>query len=199
MTIEGLLPRAQVPDALALSQQLEVLVRVHRRRLVRAAVREGLQQDEALDVLQEALLRFSTHGDWPAHLRDDVEGAGRLLTTLVKNEARNLRRKKHREVLPMTALTEADVAGEALEELLSEAEAYVRLSGCIATLKERQRAVVIARFFEGKSGEEVAAELGLSPGNVAVILHRARASLASCIRASREKLEREGVLPPPGR
>lgn len=195
MPIEGILPPAEVPDALALSQQLEELVRVHRRRLVQAAVNEGLQADEALDVLQEALLRFSGHAEWPVQLRDDVEGAGRLLTTLVKNEARNLRRKKYREALPMTALTEADEAGQALEEVLSQAEAHVRLSGCIATLKERQRAVVVARFFEGKSGEEVAAELGLTPGNVAVILHRARSSLATCIRNSRELLEREGVLP----
>jgi RNA polymerase sigma-70 factor (ECF subfamily) len=47
----------------------------------------------------------------------------------------------------------------------------------VATLPERQRIVVSLRDLDGQSAEEVAALLGISPGNQRVLLHRGRSTV----------------------
>jgi RNA polymerase sigma-70 factor (ECF subfamily) len=68
------------------------------------------------------------------------------------------------------------------EEAVEDAEPRVferdRLANCLAALSERERAVVIASFFE-----EGSAEPGLSAGNVRVIRHRALGKLRTCMEA----------------
>ena len=54
----------------------------------------------------------------------------------------------------------------------------------ILTLPEPQQAVVTLRDVEGLSTEEVASLLGLSEGNVRVILHRGRARVRAIVEAS---------------
>jgi len=69
-----------------------------------------------------------------------------------------------------------------LEEAVEDAEPRVfereRLAACLEALSERERAVVIASFFEEKC------ELGLSAGNVRVIRHRALGKLRACMEAA---------------
>ena len=43
----------------------------------------------------------------------------------------------------------------------------------IGRLPERQRKIVMMRYFENLSGEEIAQKLGITPGNVRVLLSRA--------------------------
>lgn len=165
------------------------LVRAQSSALVRAAVAEGLEADEALDVVQSAAMTLLQRRDWQ-HLEHDLPGATALLVTLVQNTARNTRRRSHRAHLPLEGLNEdqqRDDAAEALELALDEARAHVSLIGCIDTLAAIQRAVVVARFFDGESGRNVAAQLNLSAGNVAVILHRAKGELRSCLQTSRKR------------
>jgi RNA polymerase sigma-70 factor, ECF subfamily len=181
-------PLDVVAPELEFSQWVGALVRSHRAALVRAAMAEGLLAQEALDAVQEAFATFIQRREWRA-LPRDIDDAPKLLTTLVKNHARNLRRKHSRKDEGMDALTgnaEVDTAWRQLDELMIEAEEHLKLTGCIATLKEVQRTIVTARFFEGASGLEVADEMGITPGNVAVILHRAREQLRGCLDASRE-------------
>jgi RNA polymerase sigma-70 factor (ECF subfamily) len=63
----------------------------------------------------------------------------------------------------------------------AEAGDLERLRGCVERLAERARTVVALSVYAGKSGAEVAAELGLSPGNVRVLRHRALAQLQACM------------------
>ncbi len=56
-----------------------------------------------------------------------------------------------------------------------------KLAACLQALAERDRTVVALTFFADKSGDEVAKELSLSPGNVRVIRHRALARLRECM------------------
>ena len=55
-----------------------------------------------------------------------------------------------------------------------------RLATCLQALSERERAVVVASFFD----EKPAAELGLSGGNVRVIRHRALGKLRGCMETA---------------
>ena len=181
------LPLSEVPQAIDFADWVGQLVREHRNLLANVARQGGLTSDEALDAVQEAFATFIENPEWRT-LRDPA-AARALLASLVKNKARNARRLHSRKDLGMEALTgesEVDRAWRELDELLIEAQEHLRLTGCIATLKEIQRTVVTSRFFEGASGQEAARVLGLTPGNVAVILHRARESLRGCLASSRD-------------
>ncbi|MBS2016487.1 MAG: sigma-70 family RNA polymerase sigma factor [Deltaproteobacteria bacterium] len=57
------------------------------------------------------------------------------------------------------------------------------LGGCLESLNRVQRDVVTLRMLEELSGEEVAEQLALEPGHVAVLLYRAKKSLAPCLTA----------------
>jgi RNA polymerase sigma-70 factor (ECF subfamily) len=56
-----------------------------------------------------------------------------------------------------------------------------RLAGCLDSLSERERSVVVLSFFDDKPADEVGAELAISGGNVRVIRHRALARLRKCM------------------
>lgn len=57
----------------------------------------------------------------------------------------------------------------------------LRLFLCIRELPERDRVVIRMTFMEDRDGDEVAARLGLTAGNVRVVRHRALAKLHDCL------------------
>lgn len=180
-----LVPRAR--KELARTRWVGALVQRHRAALVRVALDEGLGAEEALDAVQDAAATLLSRSDW-RHLEQAPDEARRLFNTLVRNHARNLRKRHWRKDVGLDELPESaelDLAARQLDAALDEAEDHVALTGCLSTLKATQRAVVVARFFEGASGLEVAQSLGLTAGNVAVTLHRARLQLRSCVESSR--------------
>ncbi len=59
-----------------------------------------------------------------------------------------------------------------------------RVTRCLQDLPERERAVLVMTFYEEKPAHEVAAILGLTPGNVRVIRHRGLMRLRQCIAGS---------------
>jgi RNA polymerase sigma-70 factor (ECF subfamily) len=59
-----------------------------------------------------------------------------------------------------------------------------RLARCLAGLGERERTVVALSFYAERDAEGIGGELGLEPGNVRVVRHRALARLRSCMEAS---------------
>jgi RNA polymerase sigma-70 factor (ECF subfamily) len=159
------------------------LVRDHRGYLLRLARREGLGGEDAFDVVQEAFQTFLT---LPAaqSLVDVPEDSRRLLSVVTRNAARNRRRLAAvaRTQATDTATFDALPSQSAnVEELLATAEEELRLRGCVAELGERQRAVVTLRMLEEFDGDDVARTLGITPQNVAVLLHRAKANLVRCM------------------
>ncbi len=161
---------------------IEHLVRTHRGALARLARAEGLSPEEALDAVQEA---FETYLELAAERPPpSAEDAARLLATITRNAARNTRRL-HAHARPHTS--DAQVLGALqsgapdTELLLARSQEHARLRGCLATLARVRRAVVTLRMLEEVPGEEVARVLGLSPGHVAVLLHRAKHELHACM------------------
>jgi len=160
------------------------LAKVHARPLAAVAVREGLSRVDAVDAVQEA---FSTLLSLPQarELSLDDEGAERLMSVLVRNAARNMRRRHHRRK-PHAALDEkTELAADLpdVETLIAMAEEHVALLGCVSQLGRVQRHVVTLRMLEELTPEDTGNELGLTPGNVAVLLHRAKRALYDCIEA----------------
>ena len=61
-----------------------------------------------------------------------------------------------------------------------------RLEQCLAQLPDRERSVVFLTFYAESAAATVAAEVGVSEGNVRVIRHRALAKLRACVLAGRQ-------------
>jgi RNA polymerase sigma-70 factor (ECF subfamily) len=56
-----------------------------------------------------------------------------------------------------------------------------RLLGCMAGLPPRDRSVLLLSFCEERPAEDIGRLLGLSPGNVRVVRHRALARVKDCV------------------
>lgn len=163
------------------------LARDHRAALASAARREGLGAEDAVDAVQEAFHTFLT---LPAarRLLGNGDEARRLLIAITRNAARN-RRRAHAVARPHASgddvLAGLRDGGPAADELLADAEARLQLASCVRCLGDAQRAVVSLRLLDDVPGEDVARALGITPGHVAVLLHRAKANLTVCmLRAS---------------
>lgn len=157
------------------------LARDHAGRLAGIARREGVGAADALDVVQDA---FHTLLARPGSRELPLDDAARLLATIVRNAARNLRRRHHR-ARPHVAPDELVADAPGPDAALDRAVASAQLVGCMAKLDEVHRHVVTLRVLEELSGDEAAQALGLTPGHVAVLLHRARKALERCMITER--------------
>jgi RNA polymerase sigma-70 factor, ECF subfamily len=164
--------------------RLSHLVRAERTALAALARAEGVTPEDAIDCVQEALCTLLDHAHRSARPAD-AAAWGPLLATMVRNAARN-RRRRHFRALPHDDLDAHPLAAgdaPAADEIIARAEDHVRLRACVEELCEIQRAVVTLRLLEEQPGEDVAAALGITPGHVAVLLHRAKQALRVCMTA----------------
>jgi RNA polymerase sigma-70 factor, ECF subfamily len=153
-------------------ERLTALVREHRAALIAVARQEGLRSEDALECVQEALATF---------LGMEHEGHGlATLKTIVRNAARNARRR-HRQRKPHLPIESEPADTLPADQLLAHAEDMVRLQACVAELCSVQRAVIMLRLLDERSGEDVASELGLTRSHVDVLVHRAKSSLRVCM------------------
>jgi len=114
-------------------------------------------------------------------LREGKVRDSRVLASFVlgtcRKVAANLRRgeRRRRDLLERHG---RELVPAAAEEPVLDID---RLSRCLGTLSPRERTVVVSSFYAERSADEIGAELGLTPGNVRVVRHRAIASLRSCM------------------
>ncbi|HEY4055695.1 MAG TPA: sigma-70 family RNA polymerase sigma factor [Kofleriaceae bacterium] len=159
------------------------IARSYAGQLASIARHEGIDAAEALDVVQDAFHTFLQRPD-SEHLREDTDGAVRLLSTITRNAARNLRRRHHRS-RPHVDVDDAELhaRGESPVDALERATTQAQLNGCMASLGDAHRHVITLRVLEELTGDEAAAALGLTANHVNVLLHRARKQLAACMLA----------------
>jgi RNA polymerase sigma-70 factor (ECF subfamily) len=159
------------------------LVHANRAPLVRLVRREGVRADDALDCVQEAFLSFLNLPQ-ARLLVGQADESARMLSALARNIARN-RRRRHDYARPHVvdeAIIEQIAAeGESADEIISRTEQHALALACLATLSEVQRAVVRLRLIDELPGENVAKQLGITPGHLAVLLHRAKQALRRCV------------------
>lgn len=139
-------------------ERFQAFVRSRWSRLVRTAYLLTGDRHEAEDVVQAALIK--TYRGWRRISRSDNADAyvRRILVSCHKDRFRKRR-------VPLW-LTDAvpDQADRA--DALAMSDERQRLLAALATLPERQRAVVVLRYWEDLSESEVAAALGCSVGTV---------------------------------
>ena len=164
------------------------LARAHTRALSSIARAEGLSADDALDAVQQAFYTFLNLPEATTLVGDEADSR-RLLSAVVRNVARNMRRRAyrrlpHEELTPHTEIAN-DVPG--VDELLSRAEDELRLMGCVSKLSDIQQRVVRLRMLEELSGDDVARELALRPDHVATLLYRAKKELFRCVTGATQR------------
>ncbi len=143
-----------------------------------------MSAEDALDVVQDAFHVLLQRREADA-LRDKPDDAARVLVAIVKNAARNARRRHHH------AKPHVDVDGEPLatsepapDVALDRAETTAQLVTCLGRLGDVHRHVIALRVLEELSGDDAARALGVTPGHVAVLLHRARKQLEACMQGA---------------
>lgn len=152
-----------------------------RGNLAAIARSEGLSPEDAIDCVQDG---FCTLIDLLQSGQVSEESdPGPVLVTIVRNAARNHRRRHFRsrphDEIDSLELAEHDVAVP--EDLLDRTVDRLRLCACVAELCEIQRAVVTLRILEERPGEDVAQLLGITKNHAAVLLHRAKTALRACM------------------
>ena len=160
---------------------VERLAREHTRGLTKVAAREGLGGEDAIDAVQEAFITFLQlpQARSMASVDEDVFA---FLGVIVRNAARNARRRHHRAMPHVPIEDHPQVDDEpSIDEWIERAEDHVAVLGCVQRLVDIQRHVVTLRLLDEMSNSEVAQALALQPGTVAVHLHRAKIALQRCL------------------
>ena len=166
-------------------QRLEVFLGGVQARAVRVAEIATRSRDEALDIVQDAMLHLArAYGkrppaEWPP-----------LFHRIVENKIRDWQRRQTvrnrlffwRSTTPPDEeeplVPEApDLTVPDATERLMQAEAMRRLEIAIAELPERQRQAFTLRVWDGLSTEEAAGVMGCSDGSVKTHLSRALLAL----------------------
>ena len=169
---------AQLVEAVNRSdaEAFESLYRRHRDWVVRLAYRFTADREDALDVLQETFAYILKKSP-------DLTLTAKMTTFLypvVKNISLTILRDK-RKAQPATGRSEADLTAPppAFEASRSD------LATVMSALPEPQREVVLMRFVDGMSLEEVARALDIPLGTVKSRLHHALAALRQDERTRR--------------
>jgi RNA polymerase sigma-70 factor (ECF subfamily) len=165
------------------SRKLATIER-HRRRIWGLCYRMTGDRAASDDLAQEALARALERADQAAE--ETFEGwLYRVATTTCLDWLRQSKRQSGAVMLvdPVT-LDDAPFTGDGDPEsaLVRRDDVRLAITTSLQALAPRQRAVLVLRDVLDRSTEETARALGLSAGNVKVLLHRARVSLEEAHR-----------------
>ncbi len=178
----GLIQRCQAGDRMAFDE----LISAHQDRVLNTAFRLMGNYDEALDLTQEVFLNCFRK-------IDSFKGDSSLRTWLYRitvNTAKN--RWKYQASRGLNRMMSLDSPMDADDEervkqvpdthptprkVASDRETMAFLEGQMATMNEEQREVLVLRYVEELSYDEIAVILNVSLGTVKSRIHRARLDL----------------------
>ena len=166
-------------------QAFAEIVRRHKVQIYRIVVRLVGDEDEALDILQEAFV--SAH----AALRryDKARPMRAWLTRIAINKARDWRRRRIVRrliwaILPIEHAADTPDDTPSPEIAASDRQELARVAGAIGQLPANLREVLILRTLEGQSQAEAAEILGISEKAIETRLYRARRTLTERLESS---------------
>jgi RNA polymerase sigma-70 factor (ECF subfamily) len=111
-------------------------------------------------------------------VRDEDQLASFVLgTSRMVALAQRSREARHARLLDSTTVPELHEASVDAQPVLDADQ----LRACLDELPPKERTVVVLTFYADRSGDEIAAELGTTSGNVRVVRHRAMARLQRCM------------------
>lgn len=163
---------AQEGDLDALARLFDRLAPVLRRIALRIAPERSLADDLVQEVFLTAVEKPEYH--------DPNRPVTAWLIGILSHRASKARRASGR-VIDTGRLEEREPA--APSERIEREELARSLKGVLSKLEPSDQALVTARLVEGRSGQELAQELGIQPGTLRVRLHRAIARMRDAVPA----------------
>ncbi len=166
-------------------QQLDAFLASVERRAFRMAQIATRDRDEALDLVQDAMLQLSKKyagrppEEWPALFYRILENRIRdwQRRQTVKNRLFFWRPSVHDGAQDEDPVEQVAEPGPGPQEELQRVEQMRRLEQALRDLPARQREAFELRLWEGLSVEDTARAMGCSDGSVKTHLHRALAAL----------------------
>lgn len=180
-------------DGASSAAELDAFLAGAQARAVRVAEIAIRSRDDALDIVQDAMLHLArAYGrrpstEWPPLFHRIVENKIRDFQRrqTVRNKVFFWRTKPAEDPdEPQPEDLAADLSLPDAAERLMQAEALQRLQLAISQLPDRQRQAFVLRIWDGLSTEEAAAVMGCSDGSVKTHLSRALAVLRSKLGAA---------------
>jgi RNA polymerase sigma-70 factor (sigma-E family) len=156
------------------------LFRTHRLAMVRLASLLVDDRETAEDVAQDAFAAL--HRRW-ASLANTDAAIGYLRTSVVNGSRSILRRRRTVRLHP--APDESRLTSEAADSIAMVAEEHREVLAAIRRLPDRQREVILLRYWSGLSESEIAATLGISIGAVKSNASRGRDAIAATLGGAR--------------
>ncbi|WP_245862530.1 RNA polymerase sigma factor [Phycicoccus duodecadis] len=156
------------------------LYAAHARGLVRLAWLLLHDEQDAEEVVQDAYV--SLHRRW-GRLDDPAAAAAYLRRSVVNGARSALRRRGVRQRYAAALAAERVVLALSPSDTVVAAEQRDELVGALTRLPQRQREVLVLRYYLDLSEAEIADALGISPGSVKTHAHRGLAAL----RAGQER------------
>src|SRR5262245_28552889 len=144
---------------------------------VRLYGRRHLRNDAAADDLAQDVLLLTFERLRASDVRRPEEIGSFILGTsrMMAHGERRLARR--REALAARFMDTTAAIAPSSTTLLDAP----RVAACLRALAERDRLVVMLTFYADREAPRIAADLGISPGAVRVIRHRAMARLRDCV------------------
>jgi RNA polymerase sigma-70 factor (ECF subfamily) len=140
---------------------------------------------DALDSYQETFLAA-----WRFAERQPVTDWGPFLTTVATRRALNRLRSRRRvrsRVVALDGVPEPSRDADGPLQQAAAAELLERLREGLAELPDKQAEVFWLSCVEGLSHQQIADRLQVAPGEVRVLLHRARARLRAILEQTRQQ------------
>ena len=156
-------------------REFDQFVAAHADDLLRTAYLIVWDEGEAEDLVQDCLLKVARR--WPRvrRMKQPRAYARRILVNLALDGAQR-RARRHRELEPEAV--DSRPAFDPLPALDTRAE----LLQALGQLQERQRAVLVLRYFNDLTEAQVADVLGCSPGTVKSSASRGLARLREALQ-----------------
>lgn len=165
---------------------LEGIYLDYHRLMYAQALRITRNGDAAQDVVSDSLMALMKKIDLLRTLPCNKLRA--YLVTTVRHTAINLYNQRKRERVTDDATLEDLAGGGSVDEALLSRAGVEVIKEAIKALPEREREIMLMRYFRELSDEEIASETGLRAVSVRVHLSRARKHLQALL-AQREGLQ----------
>lgn len=180
--------RAEEPAGTSARPTFSAVYAEHAATVARWASRLGGPSADVEDITQEVFVVVNRR---LGEFRGESQMSTWLFGITAKVAANERRRRKLRQwwcrLMP-SAGDEAQAAGEGSLAELEKRERRELFHRALDRLNERHRRALVLFELEELSVDEVAVHMGLRPGNVRVLLHRARAAfLKSMVACELEK------------
>lgn len=179
---ETLMSRAAKDDL----EAFELLVKRHQKRVFHIVYQSLRSEEDAWDVAQEIFIKvYNARASYVENAKFTT-WLYRISNNAIIDRVRQLKRRQS-NVSMDDLLSEPESSDKGSHQQLELGEMTSQMSTALAGLTERQRSMVILKYYEGCSVKEIAEVFECAVGTV-------KATLFQSVRLLKERLAKSGIV-----